>query len=235
MEPTTHPNGEPSSDGFDVASGPVSSSSILPQESFPTTSHAEIELPCPVGSSAHHALDVPGQPPRLPLEGHGHPQTWNAAALLNPKGFAPSSQLPPPTANGSSTSNAPAPVAFQFSNANGAYDSQHHAHPPPNGIRHDAMNTMSATSNGMGAMIERNYGLQDRSAVHTQKRRKVDVNGEAVAQPTFHGGSGGILTDAIKGKKTQPIAQTVDLTLGETVRSVLCSWVLADTSCHSWR
>ena len=229
MESTTHPHGEPSLDGFDVAPSPFISSSTSPQESNPAAPNAENELPCPVGSSAYDTLDVPGRPPQPSLEGHGHPQTWNAAALLNPKGFAPPSHLPKPTANGTSTSNAPAPVAFQFSNANGAYESEYHAHPSPQGIAHGTMGTVPARSNGMGAMIERNYGLQDRSAVHTQKRRKIDINGEVVAQSTFHGGSGGALADAVKEKKAPTISQTVDLTSGEITPSILRSWFLADT------
>ena len=73
------------------------------------------------------------------------------------------------------------------------------------------------TSNGISAMIERNHGLQDRGAVRSPKRRKLDTGSEVVAQPSFHSGSGGILADSIKEQRKAPATGlvTVDLTSGE--------------------
>ena len=204
---------------------PPTSSSLLFEDPDLVAPRVEDWLPASSESSAYDTPADPGPPPSEPSRPHHAPQQgWNAAALLNPRGFAPASQPRTPAPNGFSPLTAPPPLTFEFSSAGGGpYQSNGHAHPRPHGMPTDVDEAVPVGKpNNIGAMIERNYGLQDRSAVRSPKRRKVDANGEAISQSTFHGGSGGILADGIKEQQKNPASlETVDLTAGRAGPSIL--------------
>ncbi|POS80573.1 SNF2 family domain-containing protein [Diaporthe helianthi] len=159
-------------------------------------------------------------------------QSWDAAALLNPKAAVSAQQAAPPSlpsrqpSNGPHFTNSHAPqVSFQFSTPDATEN--FHSHPPrpsmtPGGIA----NPRQSTPNGMSLMIERMNNVQDRSTVPVAKRRRIadDSQGHP-SRNGFHGnGGGGILSGYVKQKQeegrvapsTTPRSQgTVDLTGGD--------------------
>lgn len=166
-----------------------------------------------------------GQPPRPQL------QTWDAAALLNPKAAVSaqqtgSSSLPSrQPSNGAQFTNNHAPqVAFQFSTPD-ATDNLH-SHPARPSMTPDGAATpRSSTPNGMSSMIERMNHVQDRSSVPVAKRRRIgDDSQDQGSRNGFHGnGSSGMLSGYVKEKQqngqappsfAQQSESTVDLTGG---------------------
>lgn len=164
-------------------------------------------------------------------------QSWDAAALLNPKASAqqagPSSLPSRPPSNGPHFTNNHAPqVSFQFSTPNATEN--FHSHPSRPSMTPDGAATpRSSTPNGMSSMIERMNNVQDRSTVPVAKRRRIgDDSQDHVSRNGFHGnGSSGMLSGYVKQKQQQGQAvpsttsrpqSTVDLTGG--------IW----TSCPPW-
>ncbi|KAK0643518.1 DNA repair and recombination protein RAD5C [Cercophora newfieldiana] len=148
--------------------------------------------------------------------------SWQAAALLNPRGSmsTPSSSTPTSTplastlnhlANGSQPPDAP---AFQFSNRAGSYIDL-------TGAVYERPNSNGLVPNGFGRQIERLNNVQERPAVPQPKRRKTQTESDPPHAGSFYGGSSGMLGDHLKQqpepdsgrhKPALKPAETVDLT-----------------------
>lgn len=154
--------------------------------------------------------------------------SWDAAALLNPRGFnADSKQRPASPAQLLSNglkhhTNGQPNLQFQFSNASDS--SSGYSQPSSSSAGLEAANSVSApTQNGMTSMIERMNNLQDRRSVPMVKRRKIDEDAShQTPRNAFSSGSSGMLSEHVhqkqQDKQSTPAAlqsqSTLDLTGG---------------------
>lgn len=133
--------------------------------------------------------------------------TWNAAALLNPRGFQKSQQK---DENGLNTPirNAPSSnVAFQFDSPTRSTPPAHSVHSGvQNGSGHGYIGPSEPMLGmGMGHMLERMHNVSERD-FPPQKRRKIDREGEDDNARKAHfggGGKGGVLGAHMKEKQEQ--------------------------------
>lgn len=194
--------------------------------------------PCPQTSSTPSLTHVDGQGEITNPSGPVRPSTvpprptWDAAALLNPKGFRTEAgaqrPLPPPGSNSNGVkpnSNNPVQVEFQFSNSLNSSN-----YPPSTSSSLAALDPMNSNPNGMSSMIERMNKVQDRSTIPMAKRRKIeDPFEDDKPKNGFHGGGSGMLSDYVKQKQQEgqsryPPMQaqsTLDLTGGILLSSHL--------------
>lgn len=153
--------------------------------------------------------------------------SWDAAALLNPKGFKSDSKQRPASpaqlpSNGIKPhTNSQAMLQFQFSNASDA--SSGYSQPSSSSAALEAADSVSTPlQNGMTSMIERMNNVQDRSSVPMVKRRRIEEDADDQTRKNFGGGSSGILSDYVNQKQQEkqstPTAlrpqPTLDLTGG---------------------
>lgn len=154
--------------------------------------------------------------------------SWNVAALLNPKGFNADSKQRPASpaqlpANGVKVhTNGQPQLQFQFSSTSDT--SSGHSHPSPSWTALEPTDSVSTpTQNGMTSMIERMNNLQDRSFVPVAKRRKIQEEaGDQTRKHGFSSGGSGMLSDHVnqkqREKQSAPTAlqsqSTLDLTGG---------------------
>lgn len=135
--------------------------------------------------------------------------SWNAAALLDPKGSNADSKRRPASparlpANGVNAHiNSQPQLQFQFSNASDT--SSGYSQPSPSLVALQATDSISApTQNGMTSMIERMNNLQDRNSVPVAKRRKIQEEaGDQTRKNGFHSGSSGMLSDYVNQKQRE--------------------------------
>ncbi|RDW79772.1 hypothetical protein BP6252_04410 [Coleophoma cylindrospora] len=159
-----------------------------------------------------------GSPPsnNHPNANGGTPQpyttpTWNAAALLNPRGFQPPAPPPkdePKVGGFAQYSNSPG-LSFQFDSPGGSpAPAQYQSLPASNGSASNdysiVYNDGSVQMNGMGQMLERMHNVEDRSML-PQKRRKIhnDSLDDARTPGFTGGGKGGVLGQYMKEKKEE--------------------------------
>lgn len=172
--------------------------------------------------------------------------TWNAAALLDPKNFAVTTAMPPTTSTRQPTTgtmgpsvpvNHTNPLTFQFASPDDNNIKMSTQVSSDQGPTHTNGAGQPPVTNGMGAMLDRKYNLQDRSTIPEPKRRKIETTDEAgQAKQAFRGNGTHILGDYIKEKRsegtaTPPLkrAETVDLTDGKSAvpicaRCILIVW-----------
>jgi hypothetical protein len=223
---------------------------FIPQSPYvPQTAQAKARSSVPVAGSHFRTLDsisvarseaytkptVQGRSrPNAPLNGANptpNPQfpTWNAVALLNPKGFQKSHQQDERKANTPIRNTLSPNIAFQF-------DSPIGSTPPIPNAKHVSRNggymwsSEPASETGMGHMLERMHNVSERDFL-PQKRRRIEREGEDDNAQKAHfggGGKGGVLGEYMKEKLEQSRKEdaangarpSVDLTGGRLSPSI---------------
>jgi hypothetical protein len=153
--------------------------------------------------------------------------TWNAAALLNPRGFQKAQQKEERNFNAPLRNIPPSNIAFQFDSPT---SSTALAQQAPSGVQNGNGNSYIWPSEptpgiGMGHMLERMHNVSERDYL-PQKRRKIERESEDDNAPKSQfssGGKGGVLGEYMKEKQDQGrkedaangIRPSVDLTGGE--------------------
>lgn len=154
--------------------------------------------------------------------------SWDAAALLNPRGFGVDSKQRPTSpaqlpSNGVKLHTVSQPqLQFQFSNASDT--SSGYSQPSSSSAALEAADSVSTPpQNGLTSMIERMNNVQDRSSVPMVKRRRIEEDpGDRTLKNGFSGGSSGMLSDHVNQKQREkqatpaalPSQSTLDLTGG---------------------
>jgi len=133
--------------------------------------------------------------------------TWNAAALLNPRGLQKSQQKDERNFNTPIRNAPPSNIAFQFDSPTGSTPPVQSARSAiQNGNGHGYMWPSEPTPGmGMGHMLERMHNVSERDFL-PQKRRKIDREGEDDGTRKAHfggGGKGGVLGEYMKEKQEQ--------------------------------
>lgn len=136
---------------------------------------------------------------------------WNAAALLNPRGFQqPAPQLMDGHRDGALTQYRNSPgLTFQFDSPGGSpalaqYQGLPSSHGSTSNDYSNGLDNGNVQINGMGQMLERIHNVEDRSML-PQKRRKVhdDRPDDVTAAGFTGGGRGGVLGQYMKEKKEE--------------------------------
>jgi hypothetical protein len=191
---------------------------------IPQTAQATAKASVPVTGSQFHTVDSTSTTyddaytkstaqgrsrPNAPFNGAiptPTPQfpTWNAAALLNPRGFQKSHQQDERKANTPIRNGPPPSIAFQF-------DSPMGSTPPVRNVQSIRQNggymwpSEPAPGIAMGHMLERIHNVSERDFL-PQKRRKIELEGEDDNAQKAHfggGGKGGVLGEYMKEKQEQ--------------------------------
>lgn len=149
--------------------------------------------------------------------------TWNAAALLNPRGFQKSQQRDEQNASAPVRNELPSNIAFHFDSPMGSTPPIQHAHSPvPNG-KGPAHTYQDEQASGIGIsrMLERMHNVSERDFL-PQKRRKIqreEEDSKRIAH--FGGGKGGVLGEYVEKQEQDPkgdaangTRHSVDLTGG---------------------
>lgn len=133
--------------------------------------------------------------------------TWNAAALLNPRGFQKTQQQDERKAKTPVNNTPSANIAFQFDSPTSSDPPDQHAHllvPGVSGYGYMWPNN-ETPGIGMGHMLERMHNVSERD-FPLQKRRKIDRDDEDdnTRNANFGGGGqGGVLGEYMKEKQDQ--------------------------------
>jgi hypothetical protein len=133
--------------------------------------------------------------------------TWNAAALLNPRGFQKSQQKDERKPNMPISNGPPSNIAFQFDSPVSSASPVQHPHPPVHGVNGHGYvwPDNEAPGIGMGPMLERMHNVSERDFL-PQKRRKLDREEDDDNTRKAHfsgGGKGGVLGEYMKEKQEQ--------------------------------
>lgn len=155
--------------------------------------------------------------------------TWNAAALLNPRGFQKSHHQDERKDNTPMRNGPPSNITFQF-------DSPMGSTPPVQKAESVRQNgsymwpSEPAPGMGMGQLLERMHNVSERDFL-SHKRRKIDRESENDNAQKAHfagGGKGGVLGEYMKEKQEQGRKEdatngtrpSVDLTGGKSFPSI---------------
>lgn len=172
---------------------------------------SEAHTPCSTVVSSNSA---PSKPP-----------IYNPAALLNPRGMTATATRRPHvqlTTNKKGDEATDDDVVFQFSTTSNGWSSDAIAQNGP--VEHEERDAPIANGNGMGALLDRKFNLQERSSIPEPKRRRIhdDSDDASDHKNTFRtAGGSGILGDHLNqeranGKSVPSLSRqvTVDLTEG---------------------
>jgi len=155
--------------------------------------------------------------------------TWNAAALLNPRGFQKSHQQDERKVDTPIRNGPPSNIAFQFDSPMGSTPPVQNTQPVRQNGGYMWPNE-PAPAMGMGHMLERVHNVSERDFL-PQKRRKIEreVEDDNAHKAHFRGGGkGGVLGEYMKEKQEQGRKEdaangtrpSVDLTGGMSSSSI---------------